>query len=136
MPNPGQPSTSSNDTAMDIDIQKPKKSQIQLMEEIGVSNSLKTDVGANVSGVYELSAVLTHVGRAADSGHYIGWVRLPKREEKADNEEFTWWKFDDDTVSQISEEDIQKLEGGGDWHTAYICLYKQRPLADVPVISE
>ena len=26
-------------------------------------------------GVYELFAVVTHQGRSADAGHYIGWVR-------------------------------------------------------------
>jgi ubiquitin carboxyl-terminal hydrolase 14 len=55
--------------------------------------------------------VLTHVGRAADSGHYIGWVKS----EKGD-----WWKFDDDTVSLVTPEEITKLEGGGDWHTGNI----------------
>ena len=33
-------------------------------------------------------------------------------------------KFDDDKVSQVNEDEIVKLQGGGDWHTAYICLYQ------------
>ena len=37
-------------------------------------------------------------------------------------------KFDDDKVSQVSQEDITKLEGGGDWHTAYMCLYRAKKL--------
>jgi ubiquitin carboxyl-terminal hydrolase 14 len=37
-------------------------------------------------------------------------------------------KFDDDKVSKVTEDEIKKLEGGGDWHTAYICLYKAKPL--------
>ena len=28
--------------------------------------------------------------------------------------------YDDDTVSPVTEEDILKLSGGGDWHTAYV----------------
>lgn len=27
------------------------------------------------TGVYDLVAVLTHKGRSADSGHYVGWVK-------------------------------------------------------------
>ncbi|KAJ3039022.1 Ubiquitin carboxyl-terminal hydrolase 14 [Rhizophlyctis rosea] len=98
--------------AMDIDQPSSstaaKKGQLEVMKELGVDESLVNDVGANVSGQYDLIAVLTHVGRAADSGHYIGWVK-GKGED--------WWKFDDDKVSQVKEEDITKLEGGGDWHT-------------------
>ena len=89
---------------------------------MGVAPELVEDMGANLSGLYDLVAVLTHVGRAADSGHYIGWVK-----------DFTsttdgWLKFDDDKVSPVKEEDISKLEGGGDWHTAYICLYRAKQL--------
>ncbi|KAJ3012033.1 Ubiquitin carboxyl-terminal hydrolase 14 [Thoreauomyces humboldtii] len=81
--------------------------EVEKMKEIGVDRSLYEDVGANVSGQYELVAVLTHMGRAADSGHYIGWV-------KRDGQ---WWKFDDDKVTQIAPEEIEKLNGGGDWHS-------------------
>lgn len=28
------------------------------------------------TGAYELVAIVTHQGRSADSGHYVGWVRL------------------------------------------------------------
>jgi hypothetical protein len=28
-----------------------------------------------MTGVYDLVAVLTHKGRSADSGHYVGWVK-------------------------------------------------------------
>jgi len=28
-----------------------------------------------LTGVYDLVAVLTHKGRSADSGHYVGWVK-------------------------------------------------------------
>ncbi|KAJ3163105.1 deubiquitinating enzyme [Geranomyces michiganensis] len=91
--------------------------ELEKMKEIGVDPSLYQDVGANVSGQYELVAVLTHVGRAADSGHYIGWVK------HKDNQ---WWKFDDDKVSQVAPEEIDKLAGGGDWHSAYIALYKSK----------
>ncbi|KAI8377303.1 hypothetical protein BD560DRAFT_432995 [Blakeslea trispora] len=77
------------------------------------------DIGCNPTGQYELAAVLTHVGRSADSGHYIAWVK------KADNE---WHKFDDDKVSILQDADIERLDGGGDWHTAYIVLYRAKKL--------
>merc|ERR1711864_44396 len=77
------------------------------------------DVGSNNSGYYVLQAVLTHKGRSSNSGHYVGWVR-----QKGD----TWLKCDDDEVSPVHEEDVLKLSGGGDWHTAYLLVYGPRKL--------
>lgn len=28
-----------------------------------------------LTGIYDLVAVLTHKGRSADSGHYVAWVK-------------------------------------------------------------
>merc|ERR1740128_499821 len=64
-------------------------------------------------------AVLTHKGRSSNSGHYVGWVR-----QHGEN----WLKCDDDDVSPIHEEDVLKLSGGGDWHTAYLLIYGPRKL--------
>lgn len=69
------------------------------------------------TGNYELCAVLTHQGRAADAGHYVAWVK-----DVGDK----WFKFDDDKVSVHSEEEVKKLSGGGDWHMAYMCLYRAK----------
>jgi len=77
------------------------------------------DEGSNNSGYYVLQAVLTHKGRSSNSGHYVGWVR-----QKGE----TWLKCDDDDVSPVHEEDVLKLSGGGDWHTAYLLLYGPRKL--------
>ncbi len=63
---------------------------------------------------FNLQAIVTHSGRTADSGHYICWAK---------DSDSKWWKFDDDKVNAISEDDIKKLDGGGDWHMAYICMY-------------
>ncbi|KAF0682455.1 Aste57867_25407 [Aphanomyces stellatus] len=68
-------------------------------------------------GNYELFAVVTHKGRSADSGHYIGWARV-----KDDD----WLCFDDDNVTPCKSEDIQKLKGGGDWHMAYLTFYRAK----------
>lgn len=70
-----------------------------------------------MSGFYELVAVLTHLGRTPDSGHYMAWVK--KSEEE-------WLRYDDDKATIVSAEEIAKLDGGGDWHTAYICLYRAK----------
>ncbi|PVV04345.1 hypothetical protein BB560_001155 [Smittium megazygosporum] len=101
-----------------------------------IDESLKQDVGCNPSGLYDLVAVLTHIGRNANSGHYIAWVRKMDIPEDASAEnsredkpkESYWYKFDDDKVSIVNESEIYKLMGGGDWHTAYITLYKAKPL--------
>ncbi|KAJ2439146.1 deubiquitinating enzyme, partial [Coemansia sp. RSA 2424] len=39
-----------------------------------------------------------------------------------------WYKFDDDEVSMVTDDDILKLCGGGDWHTAYVTLYRAKQL--------
>ncbi|KAL3735947.1 hypothetical protein ACJRO7_024979 [Eucalyptus globulus] len=70
-----------------------------------------------LTGIYDLVAVLTHKGRSADSGHYVAWVK---------QESGKWIEFDDDNPIPQREEDITKLSGGGDWHMAYICMYKAR----------
>lgn len=79
------------------------------------------DIGSNNSGYYTLKAVLTHRGRSSSSGHYVAWVRQPQRDD-------LWVKCDDDTVTQVTTEDILKLSGGGDWHCAYVLLYGPRRL--------
>ncbi|KAF9953323.1 Ubiquitin carboxyl-terminal hydrolase 14 [Mortierella alpina] len=92
--------------------------EAQVALENSLDPELVKDVGSNPSGQYELAAVLTHIGRTADSGHYIGWAR------KGDTDE--WYKYDDDKVSPVSKDDIMKLDGGGDFHVAYMALYRSR----------
>merc|ERR1711874_464529 len=77
------------------------------------------DIGSNNSGYYELQAVLTHKGRSSNSGHYVAWTKY-----KGD----TWIECNDDDVNPIHVEDVLKLSGGGDWHTAYLLLYGPRRL--------
>eukprot|EP00771_Trimastix_marina_P000730 gnl/Trimastix_PCT/1760.p1 GENE.gnl/Trimastix_PCT/1760~~gnl/Trimastix_PCT/1760.p1 ORF type:complete len:507 (+),score=161.30 gnl/Trimastix_PCT/1760:85-1605(+) len=68
-------------------------------------------------GMYELCAVVTHQGRSADGGHYLGWVKY--------GPDF-WYRFDDNMVDRVRDDDIKRLAGGGDWHMAYLCLYRAR----------
>ncbi|KAF9365624.1 Ubiquitin carboxyl-terminal hydrolase 14 [Mortierella sp. NVP85] len=81
--------------------------QARLALQESLDPELVQDVGSNPSGQYELAAVLTHIGRSADSGHYIGWTR------KAGTDE--WYKYDDDKVTAVTKDQIMRLEGGGKW---------------------
>lgn len=68
------------------------------------------------TGAYQLIGVVTHKGRSAEGGHYIGWVHASGDD---------WLKCDDDIVTVVKTEDILSLRGGGDWHTAYLNLYRK-----------
>lgn len=82
--------------------------------------SFAEDPGSNNSGYYDLVAVLTHKGRSSDSGHYVCWRRVDEKQ---------WLLFDDERVTPVTREDVEKLSGGGaDWHTAYYLLYAPRKL--------
>lgn len=105
---PAKPEPMKDDTTPASTEQKDKK-EIDLLapQKIGTT------------GFYELMAVVTHQGRSADSGHYVGWSRKAPGSDD-------WLKFDDHIVSECTTEDIKKLYGGqGDWHTAYICFYRR-----------
>jgi ubiquitin carboxyl-terminal hydrolase 14 len=111
---------------------------------------LKQDVGSSVSGLYELVAIVTHKGAAADAGHYIGFVKKsifhaararpsassgessaraagPSFEIDESGED--WYKFDDDKVSIFPKEKLSTLDGGGEDSSAYVLLYKSKSLA-------
>ncbi|CAH0401193.1 unnamed protein product [Chilo suppressalis] len=85
----------------------------------------ENDVGSNNSGYYRLQAVLTHRGRSSSSGHYVAWVARGQ----------TWLRCDDDTVTPVTQDEVLKLSGGGDWHCAYLLLYGPRIL-ELPTVEE
>jgi ubiquitin carboxyl-terminal hydrolase 14 len=68
------------------------------------------------TGNYQLVAVVTHKGRSADGGHYIGWVHAGGED---------WLECDDDIVTAVKYSDIEALAGGGDMDTAYILFYRK-----------
>jgi ubiquitin carboxyl-terminal hydrolase 14 len=72
-------------------------------------------IPSEFTGMYELFAVVTHKGRSADSGHYMGWAR-----QAGDQ----WVVFDDDEVSECTTENVMDLKGGGDYHMAYLIFYR------------
>ncbi|CAK0784473.1 hypothetical protein CVIRNUC_007677 [Coccomyxa viridis] len=68
-----------------------------------------------LTGRYELVAVLTHKGRSADSGHYVSWAK---------QDDGQWMQFDDEEMIPRKGDEVLALSGGGDWHMAYLLLYK------------
>ncbi|WFD41961.1 ubiquitinyl hydrolase 1 [Malassezia psittaci] len=95
-----------------------------------IDPDLKLDAGCNPSGLYDLAAIVTHKGAAADAGHYMSWVR----KENDSRDEFDtmpseeWYQFNDDKVSVVNTEKITTLYGGGEDSVAYILLYRARSL--------
>lgn len=83
-------------------------------------------------GIYELFAVVTHKGRDADGGHYMGWVKAETQGNDmakigdTDEANEDWFVFDDDEVSPCKTEDVLKLKGGGDWHMSYLNFYRAK----------
>lgn len=81
---------------------KSKNDKVVEVKKKALPYSFENDTGSNNSGFYTLQAVLTHQGRSSSSGHYVGWVR-----HKGDD----WFKFDDDTVTPVTSEEILRLSG-------------------------
>lgn len=64
--------------------------------------------------VYELFAIMIHSG-SASGGHYYAYIK--------DFDSFEWFSFNDQTVSPITQDDIQKSFGGGSSKTYYSGAY-------------
>jgi ubiquitin carboxyl-terminal hydrolase 14 len=103
-------------TAMDTTDDKNKKTDATTDQSKDAKKEIDTSITGPTTGRYSLFGVVTHQGRSADGGHYIGWVR---------KEGDTWLTFDDDKVSTCTTEDVKKLSGGGDWHMTYVCMYQR-----------
>lgn len=86
-------------------------------ESAGPMATLGVGLPENFTGHYELHAIVTHKGRSADSGHYMGWVRQSPGSSY-------WWRYDDEKVTEVLTEDIMKLNGGGDRDMAYLNFYR------------
>jgi ubiquitin carboxyl-terminal hydrolase 14 len=109
-----------------------------------------------LTGRYELTAVLTHKGRSADSGHYVAWVKQPpppaveagaaaaagpgavaaaNGKGKGAAPPPAWFLFDDDKITPKTAEEVLNLAGGGDWHMAYLLMYTAvRVPEDAPAV--
>merc|ERR1712157_345540 len=77
----------------------------------------KVDVSKLETGYYELCGIVTHKGRSANSGHYIGYSK--------DSARGIWLKFDDEDVTEIKADDVKQLYGGGDFQMAFLCIFRR-----------
>ncbi|KAI4163435.1 MAG: hypothetical protein LQ342_002942 [Letrouitia transgressa] len=79
--------------------------------------------------IYELCAVLTHHGRH-ENGHYICYrkyrTRLKTSSAEEDDSEGSWWRFSDEDVSRVSEEDVLSQDG------AFMLFYEK---AEIPRVD-
>ena len=97
-------------------------------EKVFIGDGLPKDF----QGKYELFAVVTHKGRNADGGHYMGWVKAENQNKESkkiadsDEDNDNWFVFDDDEVSPCDTESVLKLKGGGDWHMSYLNFYRAK----------
>ncbi|KAI1938034.1 deubiquitinating enzyme [Ophidiomyces ophidiicola] len=109
-----------------------------------IDPTLASDEGSNKSGLYELRGVITHQGASADSGHYTAYVKKQGKyinDPQAPNgkrreEDGKWWWFNDEKVSEVGEEKIEMLSGGGESHSALILLYRAIDLPTAEEIKE
>ncbi|PNH11389.1 Ubiquitin carboxyl-terminal hydrolase 7, partial [Tetrabaena socialis] len=99
-------------------------SDTDMKEAEAASTSAPAATTKAMTGKYELAGVVTHKGRTADSGHYVAWVKQPS--------DGTWVCFDDEKLTVRTEDEVLALSGGGDWHMAYLLLYRA-VMADVKV---
>lgn len=119
-----------------VDEPTKRAEESQLLRSL-VDGELSKDVGANSTGLYELTAIVTHKGASADGGelflirvfrffteigfvgHYIGWSRVTSKTTVGDVEDPNkqdWYRFDDEKVSVVPQSKILTLDGGGSFH--------------------
>lgn len=106
-----EPASSSADTSTPEDSSK----DVEMTDASVPSSSGDRKHVGEMTGKYELCGVLTHKGRSADSGHYVSWAK---------QDDSSWIQFDDDKLIPMKESEILSLSGGGDWHMAYLLLYR------------
>lgn len=122
------------DTKMDVPDEENEEAALQAALAMSMERPKAVGPGLpeNFQGQYELFAVVTHKGRDADGGHYMGWVKADTPGEHAqkiadtDEANEDWYVFDDDEVSPCKTEDVLKLKGGGDWHMSYLNFYRAK----------
>merc|ERR1712130_949612 len=98
-----------------MDVDENKDNEMEVDENKSEEN--KSDPKELVTGYYELCGIVTHKGRSADSGHYIGYAKDSARNK--------WLKFDDEDTTEIKSDDIKQLYGGGDLQMAFLCIFRR-----------
>merc|ERR1712019_128430 len=96
------------------DKEREKKQAVKIANE---EEEQKVDVSKLETGYYELCGIVTHKGRSANSGHYIGYSK--------DSARGIWLKFDDEDVTEIKADDAKQLYGGGDHQMAFLCMFRK-----------
>jgi len=86
------------------------------------------------TGYYELVAIVSHKGRTADGGHYVGWARHKKADGKELKDD-SWILFDDESTQYVNWKDMTGLStdlcgGKADTQMAYINFYKKVTVYD------
>mmetsp|Transcript_60234 Transcript_60234/g.179390 ORF Transcript_60234/g.179390 Transcript_60234/m.179390 type:complete len:373 (+) Transcript_60234:3-1121(+) len=81
------------------------------------------------TGYYQLISIISHKGRTADGGHYVGW-NLHRKADGKELKDDKWVLFDDEDVSFTNWKDMTglstDLQGGkADTQIAYINIYKK-----------
>eukprot|EP00596_Hydrurales_sp_CCMP1899_P010058 CAMPEP_0119052438 /NCGR_PEP_ID=MMETSP1177-20130426/73740_1 /TAXON_ID=2985 /ORGANISM="Ochromonas sp, Strain CCMP1899" /LENGTH=584 /DNA_ID=CAMNT_0007032011 /DNA_START=405 /DNA_END=2159 /DNA_ORIENTATION=- len=77
------------------------------------------DQGQNNSQLlYDLQGLVSHKG-SLTQGHYVSYVAAMNGSTPSDTEPATWLRCDDDSVTPVSEDDVQNTEG-------YILFYVSR----------
>jgi len=84
------------------------------------------------TGYYDLVGMISHKGRTADGGHYVGWTLSKKANKEIKDDQ--WICYDDETTSMHLWKDItgvsMDLQGGrADTQIAYINIYKKVTVA-------
>ncbi|KAG8219375.1 hypothetical protein J3R82DRAFT_293 [Butyriboletus roseoflavus] len=69
---------------------------------------------SNPDRLYELFAIVVHIGNGPNHGHYVSIIRTMG----------TWLIFDDETVDSIKECDIPKYFGDSNSGSAYVLYYQ------------
>lgn len=106
------------------------------------------------TGFFQLLGIVTHQGRHADTGHYVGWTKKDQREPRVIEKEKKqkereeerkreenpsgvalkkkkaapvdmWVKFDDDKVTETPWDQIDLAGGRSDYHIAYLLLFRE-----------
>ncbi|KAL8802743.1 MAG: hypothetical protein Q9223_006501 [Gallowayella weberi] len=116
-----------------------------LAEDIGVEEDEHTGPRG-----YELRAALTHYGRH-ENGHYICYRQhQPSADGKSKNlerhEESVWWRFSDEDVSSVSEEDVlargdvfmlfyERVASPSSPAPTEPAIIKQQPIAELTTVN-
>lgn len=72
------------------------------------------DDAENPDRLYELFAIVVHIGNGPNHGHYVSIIKTMG----------TWLVFDDETVESIKESDIPKYFGESNSGSAYVLYYQ------------